>query len=252
MQRIRHATSLGCAPDAGATRTTTGWLRSHSRSGPVSRGRSARTVGDLEGGAPGWIAWRTRSSGVVRVWRRAVRPVPPGLPCGQIRPDPAGCPHDSSVSPPDPRHSRRILGPFWGPMPPQALSGCRTERRPRPRIRRSGPSSSVSTQSAPEGIRTPNLLIRSNSLDPTRAEAARPQTKPGQMFAQVTGVQTRQDGPGRGVTEPISAEIWVTFWVTAAGSGETRTAVGERALGLSTLMPRRAVGGGITHSCRRA
>ena len=83
-----------------------------------------------------------------------------------------------------------------------------------------GGPSSVSTQSAPEGIRTPNLLIRSNSIDPTPTEAARPQTKPRQMFAQVTGVRTRQGGPGRDVTEPRSAEFWVTFWVTAAGSGE--------------------------------
>ena len=54
-----------------------------------------------------------------------------------------------------------------------------------------------SSQSAPEGIRTPNLLIRSNSIDPTPTEAARPQTKSGQMFAQVTGVRTRRGGPGR-------------------------------------------------------
>ena len=62
-----------------------------------------------------------------------------------------------------------------------------------------GGPSSVSTQSAPGGIRTPNLLIRSNSIDPTRAEAARPQTRPGQVSAQVTGVRTRQGGPGRSV-----------------------------------------------------
>ena len=70
-----------------------------------------------------------------------------------------------------------------------------------------GGPSSVSTQSAPEGIRTPNVLIRSNSIDPTPTEAARPQTKSGRMFAQVTGVRTRRGGPGRGVTEPRSRGI---------------------------------------------
>jgi hypothetical protein len=60
---------------------------------------------------------------------------------------------------------------------------------------------------APEGIRTPNLLIRSNSIDPTRAEAARPQTKPGQVFAQVKGVRTRDGGPSRSVTELRSRGI---------------------------------------------
>ena len=64
-----------------------------------------------------------------------------------------------------------------------------------------------SSQSAPEGIRTPNLLIRSNSIDPTPTEAARPRTKPGQMFAQVTRVRTRQGGPGRGVAELRSRGI---------------------------------------------
>ena len=38
--------------------------------------------------------------------------------------------------------------------------------------------------------------------------------------------RTRQGGPGCVVTEPISAESWVTLWVTTAGSGETRDAVG--------------------------
>ena len=54
---------------------------------------------------------------------------------------------------------------------------------------------------------TPNLLIRSNSIDPTEAEAARPQTKPRQLFAQVTGLRTRQGGAGRGVTELRSRGI---------------------------------------------
>jgi hypothetical protein len=104
-----------------------------------------------------------------------------------------------------------------------------------------GGLSSVSTQSAPEGIRTPNLLIRSNSIDPTPREAARPGKKPGQMFPQVNGVRTRQGGSGRDVTEPRSAEFWVTFWVTTAGAGQTRAAVGPRLhAGLSTLTWRRA------------
>lgn len=34
----------------------------------------------------------------------------------------------------------------------------------------------------PEGVRTPDLLIRCNSIDPTPTEAARPQAKPGQPF----------------------------------------------------------------------
>ena len=70
-----------------------------------------------------------------------------------------------------------------------------------------GGPSSVSTQSAPEGIRTPNLLIRSNSIDPTPTEAAGPQTKPDQMFAQVTGVRTPRAGPVGVVTEPRSRGI---------------------------------------------
>ena len=96
--------------------------------------------------------------------------------------DPTSPLHDTSVGPPDRSPRRRILGPFWGPRPNMTPSGCRTERRPRPRIRRSGPSSSVSTQSAPEGIRTPNLLIRSQMLyplsygRPSRSRATREQT----------------------------------------------------------------------------
>ncbi len=121
--------------------------------------------------------------------------------------------HSWIISAAAPLPLRHILSHILGHLRTRSASGCRRRVRPRPRIRRSGPSSSVSTQSAPGGIRTPNLLIRSNSIGPTWAEAARPQTKPRQMFAQVTGVWTRQGGPGRGVTEPRSAQFWVTFWV---------------------------------------
>ena len=48
------------------------------------------------------------------------------------------------------------------------------------------------------------------------------------MFAQVTSMRTRQGWHGRGVTEPRSRRISVTFWVTSAGSGETLAAVGTR------------------------
>ena len=117
---------------------------------------------------------------------------------------------------PDPPGDDRIrhFGSHFGsPCTPIRVHHPDTSKPPTAFPQFGGPSS-VSTQSAPEGIRTPNLLIRSNSIDPTRAEAARPHTKPGRTFAQVTGVKTRQDGPGRVVTEPRSAEFWVTFWVT--------------------------------------
>ena len=48
----------------------------------------------------------------------------------------------------------------------QRTDSRRNEQGPRPRFRRSGARSPVSTQSAPEGIRTPNLLIRSQMLYP--------------------------------------------------------------------------------------
>ena len=117
------------------------------------------------------------------------------------RPDPTG-----------PDLARHFGSHFGSPQVPIYVRHPDTSKPPTAFPLAGGPSS-VSTQSAPEGIRTPNLLIRSNSIDPTRAEANRPQTKPAQVFAQVTGVRTRQVGPGRDVTEPRSAEFWVTFWV---------------------------------------
>ena len=99
-----------------------------------------------------------------------------------------------------------ILGPFWVTSDPIDVRHPGTSKPPTAFPLAGGPSS-VSTQSAPEGIRTPNLLIRSNSIDPTPTEASRPQTKRGQMFAQVTGVRTGQGGPGRDVTEPRSRGI---------------------------------------------
>lgn len=90
---------------------------------------------------------------------------------------------------------------FWVPGDHQSGPALRARDGPGPRFRSSGPLSVVSRQCAPGGIRTPNLLIRSNSIDPTPTEAARPETKPGQTFAQVTGVRRGRGGPGRGVTE---------------------------------------------------
>ena len=132
----------------------------------------------------------------------------PGLP--SPRPDPPG--HDPS---------RHFGSNFGSPCDPIGVRHPGTSKPPTAFPLVGGPSS-VSTQSAPEGIRTPNLLIRSNSIDPTPTEAARPQTKPDCTFAQVTGVKTYSVGPSRSVTELRSAGFWVTFWVTSAGAGETR------------------------------
>ena len=111
------------------------------------------------------------------------------------RPDPTG--HDPA---------RHFGSHFGSPSDPIDVRHPGTSKPPTAFPLVGGPSS-VSTQSAPEGIRTPNLLIRSNSIDPTPTEAPRPQTKPRQMFTQVTGVRTRQGGPGRGVTELRSRGI---------------------------------------------
>ena len=67
---------------------------------------------------------------------------------------------------------------------------CRTDRDehgPCRRFRWSGAGSSVSTQSAPEGIRTPNLLIRSKLKSPTRADHGRLPRPELSVFAQVRG-----------------------------------------------------------------
>jgi hypothetical protein len=138
-----------------------------------------------------------RVSGQVRPGRaRSFQPSDP-FPRLLALPDPT-C-HDATQ--PD------IFGSHFG-SPRHPIDGRHpgTSRPPTafPLVRGSSP---VSTQSAPEGIRTPNLLIRSNSIDPTWPEAARPQTKPRQMFAQVTELRTRHGGPGRGVTEPRSRGI---------------------------------------------
>ena len=61
------------------------------------------------------------------------------------------------------------------------------------------------------------------------------------MFAQVKGMRTRKGRSGRNVAGTEIRGAWVTFWVTAAGAGETRAAVDSRLrLGLSTLTWRRA------------
>ena len=62
------------------------------------------------------------------------------------------------------------------------------EQGPRPRRRRPGAPSSVSTQSAPEGIRTPNLLIRSQMLYPLSYGRSRcPEDRPAQRWERLPG-----------------------------------------------------------------
>ncbi len=59
----------------------------------------------------------------------------------------------------------------------------------------------VSTQCAPEGIRTPNLLIRRPNPAPKRPARRRRGTTLLQSFPQVRAPETPPDGPGRIVTE---------------------------------------------------
>ena len=65
--------------------------------------------------------------------------------------------------------------------------------------------SSVSTQSEPEGIRTPNLLSRSNSMDPTGSEATCLVNAPRRRLRRSWG-RTGCGGLDRIVTQPGTAE----------------------------------------------
>ena len=95
-------------------------------------------------------------------------PCPPKAPNGRpvATSDPNRCPHDPSVSPPDPSTPARILGPILGPRPRRTPVRMPGTSKPPTAFPLAGGPSSVSTQSAPEGIRTPNLLIRSQMLYP--------------------------------------------------------------------------------------
>ena len=197
----------------------------------------------MPGSGPACLACRTWSDPVVPRCPNLLTHFPD---FSGSRPDPPG--HDPA---------RHFGSHFGSPQTPIDVRHPDTSKPPTafPLV---GGLSSVSTQSAPEGIRTPNLLIRSNSIGPTRAESARPQTKPGGMFVQVTGVRTRQGGAGRGVTDLRSAEFWVTFWVRWRGRSPAfgprcaipfRSPRTSRASGLiaalltsSSLRPRRGVG----------
>ena len=144
-----------------------------------------------------------------------------------------------------------ILGHILGHLQPIGVRHPGTSKPPAAFPLAGGPSS-VSTQNAPEGIRTPNLLIRSNSIDPTPTEAARPEKKPGQMFAQVTGMRTRQGRPGRGVTEPRSRRILGHVLGHLGRLRRNPGGVGTRPRwGLSTSTWSRALGGAVTHPAGR-
>jgi len=65
------------------------------------------------------------------------------------------------------------------------IGGARNEARPKV-----GPIGGARNEARPKGIRTPNLLIRSNLLDPTRHDPARPHLPVAAASPQVTALQT--------------------------------------------------------------
>src|SRR6478672_1552470 len=91
----------------------------------------------------------------------------PGPPASTVGAGPAGHPParpgEAGSAPPSSRPAADVGDPGGG-----AVSGPWTQQEPRPcgAARGSDLLVSVSTQSAPEGIRTPNLLIRSQMLYP--------------------------------------------------------------------------------------
>ncbi len=163
--------------------------------------------------------------------------------------------HDWSTHPVSTADSRpwfSIVGPILGPMEcPNGPDQRRRRVRPRPRLRRSGPQPSVSTQSAPEGIRTPNLLIRSQMLYPlSYGRGCCPEDRPEQRRERLPGGPSaaksgcRMPPAGGGATAtvvsdriPISKER-NAFRVVLAVSARTSQRAARRAPAVSRLTSR--------------
>ncbi len=114
----------------------------------------------------------------------------------------------------------RSCSTFWVHFRAHALAGGdtwpRDDKGPGPRLRRPGPVSSVSTQRAPGGIRTPNLLIRSQMLYPlSYGRRCRAGDRPAQRQARLPADRVSHEIGSRGRHRPGAASLSAQRGATA-------------------------------------